>query len=155
VSSSRSAVLLVAALVVSAGTSYADSGSTKRTPSSTNTPTPYTKAFTSGLLFTRTGGFAGFDDRLEIGTDGVIYCKPTIAHAFKKTLTAEETAALARLLDESDLFTTDQMFTSEGADLITYTIRYKGFTVRADEDQIPPQLSKVLDRLLQLLNEGP
>jgi hypothetical protein len=154
VSSPHSAILLIAVLIVS-GACYADSGPTERTTSSTNTPTPCTKALSSELLFTRTGGFAGFDDRLKIGTDGIIFCEPTFAHAFKKTLTAEETATLARLLDESGLFTTDHMFTSEGADLITYTIRYKGFTVHADEKQIPAQLSKVLDRLLQLLEERP
>ena len=152
----RSAALLaLAALLVTLSAFHADSGPAKGTTSYPNSAPPSTKALSSELSFTRTGGFAGFDDRLEIGTDGVVYRDSAIAHVSKKTLTAEETTTLANSLDKSGLFTTDHSFTSKGADLITYTIRYKGYTVRADEDQIPPRLRKALDRLLQLLDEGP
>lgn len=119
----------------------------------TNAIRSETKTLLSDIVFMRAGGLAGFDDRLEIGKDGIVHYESAGDQSRTETLPNEEISKLARLLQNSGLFDQDHTFTSVGADLITYTIQYNGVTVRADEGQVPDRLRPVLDELLLILNE--
>jgi hypothetical protein len=103
------------------------------------------------VAFIREGGFAGFDDRLEIGGDGraALLCVPSRWEAM--TLSPEETSRLQRALDDSGLFAADRSLISVGADLVTYTLRYGGHTLASTEDKVPSRLGPVLDQLLDVL----
>ena len=108
----------------------------------------------SEVVFKRTGGLAGFEDRVEISRDGTVRIQLTGGRPAAKTLTSEETARLAGLLADSGLFQEGGAFRSKGADLISYVVQYNGVTVAADEEKVPDELRPVLDRLMEILG-GP
>ncbi len=108
----------------------------------------------SEVVFKRTGGLAGFEDRVEISPDGTVRIQLTGGRPAAKTLTSEETARLAGLLTDSGLFQEGGAFRSQGADLITSVVQYNGVTVAADEEKVPDELRPVLDRLMEILG-GP
>ncbi len=108
----------------------------------------------SEVVFKRTGGLAGFEDRVEISRDGTVRIQLTGGRPAAKTLTSEETARLAGLLTDSGLFQEGGAFRSQGADLISYVVQYNGVTVAADEEKVPDELRPVLDRLMEILG-GP
>ncbi len=109
----------------------------------------------SEVVFKRTGGLAGFEDRVEISRDGTVRIQLTGGRPAAKTLTSEETARLAGLLADSGLFQEGGAFRSQGADLISYVVfQYNGVTVAADEEKVPDELRPVLDRLMEILG-GP
>lgn len=73
VKSIRYAVLAAAAGLVLTGCGDESTPSAGSSPSApiTSTPTPTPTAGPLPLIVTRTGGFAGFDDRVVVGPDGV------------------------------------------------------------------------------------
>ncbi len=104
----------------------------------------------SRVLFKRTGGLAGYNDRIEISREGALKGNASGA-SVAKALAQEQVAKLARLLDESRLFDVEQSFEAEGADLITYTVQYRHKTVVAQDTNVPNELRPVLDFLSALL----
>jgi hypothetical protein len=119
----------------------------------TTEPVLEATALLTDILFMRVGGFAGFDDRLEVTKDGRIHYASADDQSMTRTITTAEIAELATLLQESGQFDKNNTFTAEGADFIVYTIQYNGVAVLADEDQVPELLRPVIDRLLLFLNE--
>ncbi len=100
----------------------------------------------------RTGGIAGFDDRLVIFDNGV-------AIVSGRTLNQEievNTTDLERLVT---LFNQSQFSMLEGnysarpgsADIMRYTISYHNKTVSAEDSAIPPSLQPVIDELNRIL----
>jgi hypothetical protein len=105
----------------------------------------------SGLTFTRTGGFAGFMDRLEISKDGAVLYNKSVGEPSRRTLSKEEIAALAGMLRGPGLFAKNLALTSEGADRIHYTVRYRGVTISTGGGQVPADLGPVVDWCLNQL----
>ncbi len=105
----------------------------------------------SDVEFARTGGLAGFDDALNIEPDGSVHLRQGAAWARATPLAPAEVDELAVLLDETGLFRRDQELRSVGADLISYTLRYRGVTVVTDELALPEALRPVIERLVRLL----
>ena len=109
----------------------------------------------SGLLtplsFNRSGGFAGFDDQIEIAQDGSYTVARRGAEPRKAQLTPDEITRLAALLAASGLFDADHQYETPGADQFVYTIVYNHHTVTAVDGAIPAQLQPVLDHLVALI----
>lgn len=103
----------------------------------------------------RTGGFAGFDDRLVIFDNGAgvlssktgsreILVNQTVLNAIASTFT---TAQFSQL---------EANYTAAvgTADLLHYTISYHGKTVNTEESATPPDLLQVINLLDQIILES-
>ncbi len=96
----------------------------------------------------RTGGFAGFNDRLVIFDNG-------IAVVSGKTVNREIELNQTDITRIVKIFSTSQFTNLEGnysarhgtVDLIKYSIRYHNKTVNAEDTAIPPSLQPVIDEL--------
>ncbi len=111
---------------------------------SPNPPSP------SLMEFHRTGGFAGFDDHVTIFPDGTAAINSRGKKSSRK-VPSKEVAFLTRQLWESGLFDRDSSRLSEGADHITYLIRYKTVGITVPDDQVPPKLLKAVQHFFLLL----
>jgi hypothetical protein len=100
----------------------------------------------------RTGGFAGFNDRLVVFDNGV-------AVVSGKNVNYEIELNRSDIDRISQVFNTSQFSMLEGnysarhgsVDLIKYTISYHGKTVIAEDTAIPPSLQSVIDELNRVL----
>jgi hypothetical protein len=100
----------------------------------------------------RTGGFAGFNDRLVVFDNGV-------AVISGKNVNYEIDLNRSDLDRISQVFNTSQFSMLEGnysarqgsVDLIKYTVSYHGKTVTAEDSAIPPSLQSVIDELNRVL----
>jgi hypothetical protein len=100
----------------------------------------------------RTGGFAGFNDRLVVFDNGV-------AVISGKNVNYEIDLNRSDLDRITLVFNTSQFSMLEGnyyarhtsADLIKYTISYHGKSVTAEDSAIPPSLQSVIDELNRVL----
>lgn len=135
-------VLLVGLMVAAACTSL-------RPPS---TPAPAAGSLATPLLFTRTGGFAGFDDRVAVASDGAYTVNRRGQAAVSGQLAPAEQAALSAALAASGLFDADHRFETPGADQFAYTITYDGHTVVAVDGAIPEALQPLIDLLAALIS---
>ena len=102
------------------------------------------------MEFHRTGGFAGFDDHVTIFPDGTAAINSRGKKSSRK-VPSKEVAFLTRQLRESGLFNRASSRLSEGADHITYLIRYKTVGITVPDDQVPPKLLKAVHHFLLLL----
>jgi len=100
----------------------------------------------------RTGGFAGFDDRLVIFDNGV-------AVVSSKSVNQEIEINKTDIDRIISLFNQSQFSMLEGnysarhgsVDLIKYTISYHSKTVNAEDSVVPPALQPVIDELNRIL----
>ena len=100
----------------------------------------------------RTGGLAGFDDRLVIFDNGV-------AVVSSKTVNQEIEISKTDIDRIITLFNQSQFPMLEGSysarpgstDLIKYTISYHSKTVNAEDSVVPPALQPVIDELNRIL----
>jgi hypothetical protein len=121
----------------------------KTTPESA-TPPP-------GVLvdYHRTGGIAGFDDRLVIFDNGAAVVSSRLVN---REITLNQTD-LDRIMTS---FTTAQFSMLEGnysarhdsADLIQYSITYRGKQVNSEDSATPPSLQPVIDELNRIIRSG-
>jgi hypothetical protein len=103
----------------------------------------------------RTGGFAGFNDRLVVFDNGV-------AVISGKNVNYEIDLNRSDLDRISQVFNTSQFSMLEGnysarhgsVDLIKYTISYHGKTLTAEDTAIPPSLQSVIDELNRVLTQS-
>lgn len=103
------------------------------------------------IAFTRTGGLAGFDDTVEILPSGKTSIK-TRGGSRSARLSTSTMSQLTRRLRSSRLFDQDRAYTaSEGADHMTYTLRYQKATVTMHDDKVPAPLKPAVDQLLRLI----
>ena len=80
----------------------------------------------SDLTFTRSGGFIGYTDRLEISRDGSVRRLRRIGEPLQWKLSKDEMTTLTSLVSRAGLFDKDRTLTAEGADRIAYTVQYPG-----------------------------
>ena len=118
---------------------------------------PVTPATPPAILvdYHRTGGIAGFNDRLVVFDNG--------AAAISSGIVTREIMLNRTDLDRiTSLFTTaqfsmlDSNYTARrgSADLIHYTISYHGKTVNTEDSATPPSLQPVIDELNHILRAG-
>jgi len=111
---------------------------------------PVSRPSTPAVLvdYYRTGGFAGFNDRLVIFDNG-------IAVVSGKTVNREIELNQTDLTRIVKIFNTSQFTNLEGnysarhgtVDLIKYSIRYHNRTVNVEDTAIPPSLQPIIDEL--------
>jgi heat shock protein HslJ len=120
-------------------------------------------AFTSGLTaepdhlieYSRTGGFAGFDDHLVLSSDG------------SGTVTRKETARsvqvpepvmreLSAHLIGAEFQSLDDWYPApeEGADFFTYSLTYQGKTVMTEDTGIPAVLVPIINILDEIVESS-
>ncbi|MET9342287.1 hypothetical protein [Nonomuraea sp. NPDC003804] len=93
------------------------------------------------------GGFAGFDDRVTVYTNGCVRLSRRTGPTVDKCLTKKEVAALRGHLKHLRLGRSEAQ--PQGADFIKYTISYKGH--RASRYTLTTSWSPVVRNLEQLL----
>jgi len=100
----------------------------------------------------RTGGIAGFNDRLVIFDNGVaVVSGKTINQEIEINMT--DIDRIVVLFNQSRFLTLEQSYSARpgSADLIQYTISYQNKTVNAEDTAIPPALQPVIDELNRIL----
>jgi hypothetical protein len=104
----------------------------------------------------RSGGFAGFDDRLTVSRGGVGVHTPRsgVPRVFRVSPAA--LADLEGALDAADFPSLDPSYlpTTPIADAFTYTITHLGGTVVTSDGAVPTPLAPVIDELNRLLVPG-
>jgi hypothetical protein len=128
-----------------------ESGGAGSTPSST-TPTPTTPTVTQStpvsgglpLTVTRTGGFAGFDDQVVIGADGIATVssrgKDTVRCKLDPTLLASVTTA-AQQVDWAALQSTKP--SAKHPDDMIVAVTVSGKTARLEDPKLKPMTAPV------------
>lgn len=98
--------------------------------------------------YQRTGGFAGFDDRVVIFDNGVVLVstKTTISEI---TLNQEDLERIRELFSAARFGELEARYTSarESADLLQYSITYEGKTVQTEDSVIPDQVRPVIEEM--------
>ena len=115
------------------------------------------RALTGGIVveYERTGGFAGFQDRMIIWDDG----KVTLNRKGMRTEFTVDTDTVMQLLDalkQTDFAKLSRQPTPkvQGADLFEYAITYRRITVRAVDTAIPTELGPVIEILNRIVAGG-
>lgn len=104
--------------------------------------------------YKRTGGIAGFQDRMVVFEDGTVsYARKDNAGTFK--IPAGTLQGIRDLLENADFPALAPQYPAQspGADYFFYSITYKGKTVTTETGGVPPQLEPVIRRLDALLSE--
>jgi heat shock protein HslJ len=105
--------------------------------------------------FTRTGGFAGFNDALTIYQDGsAVVTRKEFTREI--TLTADELSMIRQLLQDASFGSLlhDYPPAAPGADYFTYTVTYEGKTVSAQDTGVPEALQPLIEELVTLVSEN-
>jgi heat shock protein HslJ len=107
------------------------------------------------IEYTRTGGFAGFNDHLVISSDGTatVTRKESVRQVLvpeltMRKLTAHLSAADFRSL--KDKYPAPQ----EGADYFTYTLTHDGKTVVTEDTGVPPILVPIINTLNEIIERS-
>ncbi len=107
------------------------------------------------LEYHRTGGFAGFDDRLTIDMEGnAVLQRRNTQTQF--TLDKQTLDSLEALLDRASFNQLNKSYapTQHGADLFEYTLTYRGYTVQMVDTAVPEAMQPVLQSLNQIVEKG-
>ena len=102
------------------------------------------------IRFEVEGGYLGLARSIVIAPDGTAKIEVG-GRSSTADLEPETVERLRQDLDASDLFATDAVFETEGADLQRYTIEYRGSTVIALDGVVPPELTGPISPLEQLI----
>jgi hypothetical protein len=114
------------------------------------------------LTFTRTGGFAGLDERLHVRENGTA---DYISNRFGNTTLQIDKADVSDLLNKTDFFTTDKVYNavSGAADYFIYGLTVqKGFNVTtiqwvdqgATNETLPPQLLEIQNQIENIIQRA-
>ena len=117
-------------------------------------PPPVSRPQAPAVLvdYYRTGGLAGFDDRLVIFDNGVaVVSSKTVNQEIEINKT--DIDRIVYLFNQSQFSTLEGNYSARqgSADLIKYTISYHSKTVSAEDTVIPPSLQPVIDELNRIL----
>jgi hypothetical protein len=138
---------LVAALVLLAGCGNAEPSSDSAGHSKDDEPSV---ELAGELIFEVSGGFAGIHERLVIRPDGHASFSAGGEDEQEFRLSDPQIQALALALDSADFDNLPAESTSGTMDAFWYSLQYRGKTVEADEDAIPPALQPLIDELRRI-----
>ena len=118
---------------------------------------PATPATPPAILvdYHRTGGIAGFDDRLVVFDNGAAVLSSGIITR-EIMLNSTYVERITSVFDEARFSQLDGNYTASrtGTDLIRYSISYHGKTVNTIDTATPSLLQPVIDELNSLLRAG-
>ncbi len=102
--------------------------------------------------YQRTGGFAGFDDRIVVFDNGVALVSTKTAIT-EITLSQEDLGRIRELFAAANFNELEARYTSArvSADLLQYSITYEGKTVQTEDTVIPPQVLPVIEEMDRLI----
>ena len=116
--------------------------------------TPTTASAQDVLVeYHQSGGFVGLDDRLVIGADRrAVLTRRDGQYEF--VLDEEDLNHIIDVLDQADFLAIEGEYlpADTGADLIAYTISYRGHTVRATDTAVPESVQPIIDALYLLVD---
>lgn len=100
----------------------------------------------------RTGGIAGFDDRLVIFDNGVAVVSSKNVNQ-EIEINQTDIDRIVTLFNQSQFSILDANYSARpgSADLIKYTVSYHSKTVTAEDTVVPPSLQPVIDELNRIL----
>jgi len=115
---------------------------------------PVSRPYAPAVLvdYHRTGGLAGFDDRLVIFDNGVaVISSRTVNQEIEINKTAIE--RIVTLFNQSQFPMLEGNYSARhgSVDVIKYTISYHNITVNTEDTAIPPSLQPVIDELNRIL----
>jgi hypothetical protein len=120
-----------------------------RTPPVARSPPPAIM-----LDYHRVGGIAGLDDRLVIFDNGAaVFSSRTVNREL--SLNQTDLDQIAKLFSDAQYSMLQGNYTlrHDGADLIHYTITYRGKTVNTEDSAVPPSLQLILDEMNRIISE--
>ncbi|WP_372960869.1 hypothetical protein [Methanoregula sp.] len=134
--------LVLFAVLVSSGCLW------EKTPAEVQAPPP--EVFVD---YHRTGGIAGFDERLVIFDNGAGIVSGKTKNT-EITLNQTDLDRITALFDESRFSLLEGNYTSRrgSADLIQYRITYHGKTVKTEDSATPPALQPVINELNRIVS---
>ena len=120
----------------------------EKIPAEAQTPPP--EVFVD---YHRTGGIVGFDDRLVIFDTGAGIVAGKTRNT-EITLNQTDLDHITALFDTSGFSRLEGNYTSRrgSADLIQYSISYRGKTVKTEDSATPPALQPVIDELDRIVS---
>ena len=115
---------------------------------------PVSRPSTPSVLvdYYRTGGFAGFNDRLVIFDNGIaVISGKTVNHEIE--LNQTDLNRIVMIFNTSQFTKFDGNYSARpgSVDLIKYSIRYQNKTVNVEDTAIPSLLQPVIDELNRVL----
>lgn len=118
-------------------------------------PVPRTPAPSLIVDYQRTGGIAGVSDRLVIFDNGVgLVSSRKLSREI--LLNQSDLDRISGIFDDTKFFGLEGNYTSRrgGADLMQYSISYRGRTVNTEDTAIPPAMEPVVMELNRILDDG-
>lgn len=105
----------------------------------------------------RTGGVAGFNDRLVIFDNGVaVVSGKNVNYEIELNQTEIERINLIFTTSQFSMLAANYSARPGSADLISYSISYHGKTVNAQDSAFPSSLQQILDELNRIMSlSGP
>lgn len=105
------------------------------------------------LTFTRSGGFAGFDDTLVVARDGGLTLTDKLKNVKQTSVELSALATLDSLVHGAEFRALAPSYRAEGADLMEYSVSVPGVAkvTTMDAAQHPAVLDKVLAEINSLL----
>jgi hypothetical protein len=116
----------------------------------------------TGIVWRRSGGFAGFDETLTIGSEGSVALSSNYLGEVEFTLTQEEWEGLGALITDSGFMELDADYGAKSgvADFFTYSLTVELDTTSkkvqwvddwASEEKLPPGLGNIGEGILALI----
>jgi hypothetical protein len=108
------------------------------------------------VTFVRSGGFAGFEDHLQIRRDGAARLERGGGEARDFQVPADEVTQLEAELEAADFSHLRSSHRNDPtiADGFVYQVTYEDRTVRCEQDAGPPALERVIDHSEQILGDA-
>jgi hypothetical protein len=100
----------------------------------------------------RTGGFAGFNDRLVVFDNGVAVISGKKVN-YEIDLNRSDLDRISQVFNASQFSMLEGNYSARhgSVDLIQYTVSYHGKTITAEDTAIPPSLQSIIDELNRVL----
>jgi hypothetical protein len=103
------------------------------------------------VVFQRSGGIGGVDDRLTVDSQGIARLTKRGGKQSQATLSQQELNQLKKTLANADFQGLDPEYLNANArDTFLYTVGYSCHVVKTDETSVPGQLRPVIDQLSTL-----
>lgn len=117
-------------------------------------PTTAASVIDQPILYHRTGGFAGVDERLVIWPDGYVQMASRHGPALLGASSHEHVQRLEPLLRNFQRLSS-RTNPAVAMDTFHHTIIYRGKSVSADDVSMPPEMRHIVDAIQTLIDDLP
>lgn len=122
---------------------------------SRTTPEPNPQVPAVLVDYHRTGGIAGFNDRLVIFDNGIALLSSKTTNT-EIDLNQTDINGIITLFEQAQFFRLEGNYSARpgSVDLIQYSIRYENKTVNTEDTAIPPSLKPIIAELNRIMGMG-